>query len=338
MVDVAPSRALGVNARKMQPTSLSLALATVLATGVLRTYAQSTQPAVPLPSPATSASATATPVPMVQLTANQLSSIKIAPVTTFSFHEQRQGIGTIDFESKLYFNATDAYPVFPPVEGKIVKTLAELGDQVRKGQALYTIVTAKDPALEVASPINGQITSVTAVEGVLVQPGKPPAPYSVADVSRKWLVANVPESDSQLYTADEDMEITVSALPGRSFHGKISKIYPGVDINTHRLTVRAELFDPKNELRSGMLANFVLQLPEAAISVAVPPEALVREGDGTVTAWVTRDREHFFQRIVQVGLREKDQVQILSGLEAGELIVTTGAIFLDNMLQAPPSD
>jgi cobalt-zinc-cadmium efflux system membrane fusion protein len=57
-----------------------------------------------------------------------------------------------------------------------------------------------------------------------------------------------------------------------------------------------------------------------------------------MTAWVTSDRHRFVQRVIQTGQRKDDQVQILEGLQPGELAVTDGAVFLDNMLEAPPSD
>ncbi len=57
-----------------------------------------------------------------------------------------------------------------------------------------------------------------------------------------------------------------------------------------------------------------------------------------MTAWVTADRHHFVQRIVKTGLRKDNQVQILEGLQRGELAVADGAVFLSNMLEAPPSD
>ena len=57
-----------------------------------------------------------------------------------------------------------------------------------------------------------------------------------------------------------------------------------------------------------------------------------------MTAWVTTDRHRFVQRIIKTGLRKDDQVQILDGLQRGELAVADGAVFLSNMLEAPPSD
>ena len=57
-----------------------------------------------------------------------------------------------------------------------------------------------------------------------------------------------------------------------------------------------------------------------------------------MTAWVTTDRHRFVQRIIKTGLRKDDEVQILEGLQRGELAVTDGAVFLSNMLEVPPSD
>ena len=195
-----------------------------------------------------------------------------------------------------------------------------------------------DPALVVRSPISGQITSFNAPIGLLVQPGNPPAPYSVADVAVKWMLADVVEADISLLRVGEPVAVRVLAYPARVFQGKISKIYPNVDPNTHRAIVRSEIADPRNELRPGMLANFVIRVQQPVNATAIPANGVVREPDGTMTAWVTTDRRHFSQRIIKTGLRTDDQVQVLEGLQPGELAVSDGAVFLSNMLAAPPSD
>jgi cobalt-zinc-cadmium efflux system membrane fusion protein len=128
------------------------------------------------------------------------------------------------------------------------------------------------------------------------------------------------------------------AYPDREFRGKISKIYAAVDPDTHRATIRSEITDPKNELRPGMLANFVIRVQNPVQATAVPANGVVREADGTMTVWVTTDRHHFVQRVVKTGMRRDEQVQILAGLQPGELVVADGAVFLSNMLEAPPSD
>jgi len=348
---------------------------------------------------------------VVELAANQLNAVKVEAVETYRFPVEKEAVGSIDFDEDL------SVQVFPPYQGKILKTFVELGNDVQKGQPLYTIespdliqaesaligaaaaldltdkelarakelygtngvsqreieqatsdqqtaegalkaardsvrvfgkaeaeidqiiATRKiDPALVVSSPVAGQITSKNAPPGLLVQPGNAPAPYSVADISVKWMLANVTESDSPLYHTGQPVEVQVMAYPGRMFKGGISKIYATVDPNTHRVTVRSEIADPKHELRPGMLANFVIRVQEPVESIAIPMNGVVREGDKTMTAWVTTDRRRFSQRTVKIGLQRDGRYQVLDGLQPGELAVTDGAVFLSNMLHASPSD
>jgi membrane fusion protein, heavy metal efflux system len=195
-----------------------------------------------------------------------------------------------------------------------------------------------DPALVVRSPISGQITSFNAPPGLLVQPGSPPAPFTVSDVSIKWMLANVVEADSPLFRVGQRVAVKVMAYPDRVFEGKVSKIYASVDPNTHRVVVRSEIRDLRNELRPGMLANFVIAVQKPVEATAIPANGVVREGDGTMTTWVTTDRRHFAQRVIKTGLQTNDCIQVVEGLQRGELVVSDGAVFLSNMLQAPPSD
>jgi membrane fusion protein, heavy metal efflux system len=195
-----------------------------------------------------------------------------------------------------------------------------------------------DPALVVRSPIRGKVTYKNAQPGFFVQPGNPPAPYSVADVSLKWMLANIPEGQSAFFHVGQPVAVKVLAYDGRVFKGRVSKIYESVDPNTHRVTIRSEITDPKNDLRPGMLANFVIRVDAPVEATAIPANGVVRQPDGTMVVWVTSDRHKFTERVVRIGLRKDDRVQILDGLHQGELAVTDGAVFLSNMLEAPPSD
>jgi cobalt-zinc-cadmium efflux system membrane fusion protein len=195
-----------------------------------------------------------------------------------------------------------------------------------------------DPALMVRSPIPGKITSKNAQPGWLVQPGNLPAPYSVSDVTLKWMLANVVESEIPLFHLGEPVEVRVVSYPNRVFLGRVAKIYESVDPGTHRGTIRSEIADPKDELHPGMLANFVIRVRASIDATAIPAAGVVREADGTMTVWVTADRRRFVQKDVKVGLRKDGWVEILEGLHPGELAVTDGAVFLSNMLEAPPSD
>jgi cobalt-zinc-cadmium efflux system membrane fusion protein len=152
------------------------------------------------------------------------------------------------------------------------------------------------------------------------------------------MLADVVESDIPLLHLGQPVQVMVMAYPDRVFKGKVSKIYSAVDPNTHRVTTRSEIADPHDELRPGMLANFLIRVHGPVKATAIPANGVVREPDGTMTAWVTSDRRHFVQRVVKTGLRKDGRVQILAGLQPGELAVSDGAVFLSNMLQAPPTD
>ena len=188
-----------------------------------------------------------------------------------------------------------------------------------------------DPSLVVPSPINGRITTRNAQPGLLVQPGSAPAPYTVSDVSSVWLLANVAETDSPLFHVGQSVKVKVNAFPDRVFEGRISVLGESVDPATHTLVVRSELRDPKHELRSGMLATYDIRTKESMISLTVPLDSVVREGDGSMSVWVTTDKKRFLKRTVKLGVTQDGFHQVLEGLKAGETVVTKGAILLSNI-------
>lgn len=178
-------------------------------------------------------------------------------------------------------------------------------------------------------------------------PDKVSAADSTGNHTTKLIVANIPESDSPLIHAGQPVAVKVVAYPDHVFDGKVfalgRTIYdsggnPAIDPTTHRITVHCKVADPKNELYPGMLADIVIQVQAPVESVAIPMNGVVRKGDGTLTAWVTTDRQHFEERTIIVGLQQDGYDQILEGLKAEELVATDGAVFLNNMLYAPPSD
>lgn len=189
-----------------------------------------------------------------------------------------------------------------------------------------------DKSLVVPSPIAGVVTARNAQPGLFVQPASPPAPYVVADISTVWMLANVNESDAALYHVGQEVKVSVMTFPGRVFTGKISRIATAVDPNIHRLLVRSEVPDPQHELRPGMFASFVISTGAPIRAPAAPLEGVVRQGDGTMTLWVTTDRHRFTQRVVKIGLEKDGYRQIVEGLRAGELIATKGALLLDNIV------
>src|SRR5258708_7425577 len=189
-----------------------------------------------------------------------------------------------------------------------------------------------DSTLLVPCPISGRIVARNAAPGFLTQPGNAPAPYTVADLSTMWMIANVIETDAPAYRLGQEVEVKVPAYADKIFHGHVTTVGSMIDPNTHRQLVRSEIADPQHLLRSGMFASFVIRVGDPVRSLAVPAEGVVGEGDGTMTVWITTDRLRFIKRSVKVGLQQDGWTQILEGLQPGETVVTDGAVFLSNKL------
>jgi cobalt-zinc-cadmium efflux system membrane fusion protein len=189
-----------------------------------------------------------------------------------------------------------------------------------------------DSTLLVPSPISGKIVTRNAAPGFLTQPGTPPAPFQVADLSTMWMLANVIETDVPAYKVGQEVEVKVPAYPGKVFKGHVTTVGSMIDPNTRRQLVRSEIDDPDHLLRSGMYASFVIRVGDPVSSLALPAEGVVREGDGTMTVWVTGDSRRFTKRTVKTGLQQDGWTQIVEGLQPGETVVTDGAVFLSNKL------
>ena len=187
-----------------------------------------------------------------------------------------------------------------------------------------------DSILTVVSPIAGRVTARNAQPGLLVQPGNAPAPITVSDISTVWMQAFVTEADSPLLKVGQAVKVHAMAFPGREFAGAITAMGASIDPTTHRLMVRSEVKDPKHELRPGMITSFAIRTGEPEHSAALAADGVVREGDGTMTAWVTKDQRHFERRVVTIGQTQDGLVQILTGLAPGELVASEGALFLSN--------
>src|SRR2546427_9850037 len=103
---------------------------------------------------------------------------------------------------------------------------------------------------------SGRVTARSAQPGLLVQPGSDPAPVTVSDLRTLWMVASVPESQFSAYRTGQAVQVRVQAWPGKVFEGKVSYVGDSVDADSRCLVVRAEVADPRHELRPQMTADF----------------------------------------------------------------------------------
>lgn len=184
----------------------------------------------------------------------------------------------------------------------------------------------------VAAPIGGVVTQKSVGVGqnlasVANNGGSTPA-YSISDLSTVWLVGNLREADAPDARLGQTVQVHVNALPDRVFTARLNYIASTVDPVTRRVTVRADIPNPGGELLPEMFASFTLITGAATPSVGVPEQGVIYEGD-QARVWVAR-ADHLLQlRQVKTGQTTGGMVQVLTGLSAGEQVVTNGALFID---------
>jgi cobalt-zinc-cadmium efflux system membrane fusion protein len=281
----------------------------------------------------------------VALSASQLDAIRIAPVAIYRFPMVKTELGTVAFAEDPAIVQADSTLLGAAATMRLTRkelrrarllfqTQGVSGRELEQARADEQTAAA---ALASARSVLHALGKSDAEIDRMIASGKVDAPPAGRGAA-KWVEANVFETDAPDIHAGEPVRVTVPAYPGEVFQGSVRRIYATVDPSLHRQTVRCEVSDPKGVLRPGMLATLTIATGAPVAALAIPADGVVREGDGTLTAWVTTDRRHFTQRLIRTGLREDGEVQILEGLRPDELVVSRGAIYLDNMINAAPGD
>jgi len=189
-----------------------------------------------------------------------------------------------------------------------------------------------DASALVRAPVDGIVTQRQVGLGQNIQSvaaGASGAVFTIGDLSTVWMVANVREADAPRMRIGLPVEVSVPAYPGRIFAATVSWIAAGIDPNTHRLPVRADVENRDGALKPMMFARFRIVTGDAKETPAVPESAVIYEGD-TARVWVASDGGGtLVARDIGTGQTSDGAVQVLSGLAAGDAVVTGGAIFID---------
>jgi len=184
-----------------------------------------------------------------------------------------------------------------------------------------------DRVTRVPAPITGTVTARKVGPGQYVKPDSQDPLFTLADLSSMWLLANVYESDVPSMAPGQLLEVRVLALPAETFHARIRYIAAAADPVTHRVAVRADVANRGRTLKPEMLATFRIMPADVTRSPGVPTSAVVRDDD-TPFVWTEAGHGQFVRRAVTLGHEQGGMVQVLTGLDQGERVVTDGAVLV----------
>lgn len=178
----------------------------------------------------------------------------------------------------------------------------------------------------VRSPIAGVVTQRAVTEGQFVEPQAEPL-LTIADLSTVWVLADAFEHDLPRIAVGQTAEVTTAAYVDERFVARVSQIGNVVDPETHTVSVRFLVSNPSGHLKPGMFATAKLDLHDGPRSLTVPATAVFVE-EGKSYSYVQTSDRTFARREVKTAGGGRDRVRVVSGLTAGEKIVTDGVLLL----------
>ncbi len=183
--------------------------------------------------------------------------------------------------------------------------------------------------MAVESPASGYITERNALPNAYVQPDT--KLYTIADLATVWVYANVFQDDVGRLKPGDSAQVTVDAYPGRNFNGRVDQILPQVDPTTRTVRVRLVFRNPGVVLKPGMYVNVAIAVPLGR-QLVVPASAVLQAGSRAI-AFINHGNGYLEPRTIQVGQQLDDSVIVLSGLKAGEKVVSSANFLVDSEAQ-----
>ncbi|GIX41878.1 MAG: PTS cellobiose transporter subunit IIB [Leptospiraceae bacterium] len=182
--------------------------------------------------------------------------------------------------------------------------------------------------LYLSSPYNGFIIEKHVFEGQRIKEGMDL--FKIANLSNVWVMAHIPEKDIPFVYLGQKAKVEITQIPGKTFTGKITYIYPYIESSTRDLNVRIEIPNPKFELKPGMYANIELfyKVPEPIL--IVPYSAVIQTGKRNI-AFIHKGNGILEPRIVTTGITDGENwIEIKEGISENEAVVSSAQFLLDS--------
>lgn len=181
--------------------------------------------------------------------------------------------------------------------------------------------------LHIHAPQAGTVIAIGARAGQHVTPNT--ELYSLVDLRQVWVYADIYDYEIPWVQIGDEVEMTLASVPGRTFKGTVSYIYPYAEARTRTTKVRLVFDNDEQLLRPDMLADVVIESDRRENAIVVPSEAIVRSGKRTLM-FVQREPGKFEPREVTLGLEADGLVAVSNGIAEGEEVVTSAQFLLDS--------
>lgn len=180
--------------------------------------------------------------------------------------------------------------------------------------------------MTIYAQFGGTVLEKQLLPGTYIMPGD--KLYSLSDLSTVWLYADIYEKDIAGITPGQPVLVTSGAYPGETFNGQVTFINPVMDDASRTVKVRVEMPNSSGKLKPNMFVNANVQIPLAA-SVVIPESAILDTGSQAIV-FVAQSEDTFVKREVVTGQSADGYIQILSGLQPGETVVTAATFLIDS--------
>jgi cobalt-zinc-cadmium efflux system membrane fusion protein len=187
----------------------------------------------------------------------------------------------------------------------------------------------------VRTPISGTVIERNITNGQFVGPDNPPL-VTIADLTSVWVQADVFERDVRNIAVGQKADVTTTAYPDEHFIAQVTHIGSVMDAQTRTAKVRVLVANRDARLKPGMFASVSLSLPQAGSSLTLPAKAVFVE-NGKSFAYVQAGAQEFVRRNIETLASGSDRLRIVSGLSAGDRVVSDGVLLLRQLEADSPN-
>jgi cobalt-zinc-cadmium efflux system membrane fusion protein len=182
------------------------------------------------------------------------------------------------------------------------------------------------PESLIRSPIAGTVAERLITPGQLLQAGTTPC-FTIADLSRMWVMAQVFGSDVASVSLGDSAEV-VTGMGSTGIPGTVDNIAALVDPDTRSVLIRVLVENPARLLKKQMYVHVSIHARQESTAILIPNSAILRDDENLPFVYETRSDGSFARQPVTLGYHADDQVEISTGLAAGDQIVVDGGIFV----------